>query len=79
MEYDIKAPGIDIWPGDFDSPPQLVKADVEITSYQHDLFATGYYLPGGQEATIRVNTYIIFRCKLLKIHWSRGGQTIKNI
>ena len=49
--------GIDAFPGDFDSSPQLVKTDVEINSYQYDWFATGYYLPARQEATIKVNNY----------------------
>ena len=49
-----KAPGIELFPGDFDSPPQLVKADVEITSDKYDWFFTGYYLPAGQEAKINV-------------------------
>ena len=60
-----KAPGIsNSFPGDFDSPPQLVKADLEITATRHDWFATGYYLPAGQEATIKVTNRYMSHLKI---------------
>ena len=55
-----KAPEIDQFPGDFPSSPQLVKADIEVNSYLYDWFATGYYLPAGVEATIKVCFLLMF-------------------
>lgn len=51
-----KAPRIDNWPGDFATPPQLVKVDIEINSYQtyEEIYFSGYYLPAGQEAMLKV-------------------------
>ncbi len=53
-----KLPGVDYYPGDFDSPPPLVSVDIEVTHhrYQEQTY-TGYYLPAGQEATIKVRVF----------------------
>ncbi len=51
----IKAPGIEGWPGDFDSPPPLKTVTMEIKSLYYDWYPTGYYLPAGQKATLQVS------------------------
>lgn len=53
-DFTGKAPGIDKFPGDFKTAPQLVKADVEINADLYDFHATGFYLPAGLEATLKV-------------------------
>ncbi|XP_078696217.1 TRPM8 channel-associated factor 1-like isoform X1 [Branchiostoma floridae x Branchiostoma belcheri] len=42
-----KAPGIEDFPGDFESEPQVQCATVTITSEKHERHTTGYYLPAG--------------------------------
>ncbi|XP_066296501.1 TRPM8 channel-associated factor 1-like [Branchiostoma lanceolatum] len=43
-----KAPGIEEFPGDFESEPQLQCATVTINSKRQERHATGYYLPAGK-------------------------------
>ncbi len=54
-----KAPGIEEWPGDFETPPPLKTVTMEIKSNYYDWYPTGYYLPAGQEATLQVKNSII--------------------
>ncbi len=51
-----KAPGIDEWPGDYDTPPPLKTVTMEIdATHDWDWYPTGYHLPAGQEATLQVS------------------------
>ncbi len=50
-----KAPGILEWPGDFKETPPLKTVTLEIKSYFFDWYPTGYYLPAGQKATLKVH------------------------
>ncbi|XP_013781632.1 TRPM8 channel-associated factor homolog [Limulus polyphemus] len=49
-----KAPGIEHFPGDFESPPVLTKATISLNSTLRDFHPTGYYLPAGQEMKMTV-------------------------
>ncbi len=42
-----KAPGIDEWPGDYNTPPPLKTVTMEIQANYNDWYPTGYYLPEG--------------------------------
>ncbi|XP_022249607.1 TRPM8 channel-associated factor homolog [Limulus polyphemus] len=49
-----KAPGIEDFPGDFESPPFLTKATISLTSTLKEIHPTGYYLPAGQKMKMTV-------------------------
>ncbi len=51
----LKAPGVDYFPGNFESPAPAVSVSFELTTQRYMHTQTGYYLPAGQIATIKVN------------------------
>ncbi len=58
LTSNIKAPGIDNFPGDFDKLPELM-VGVRIslsTQFAMDRLSTGYYLPAGCQLSVRLMT-----------------------
>ncbi|XP_066296637.1 TRPM8 channel-associated factor 2-like [Branchiostoma lanceolatum] len=56
MGKEVKAPGINDFPGDFEEEPQLQCASVIIKSARKERHSTGYYLPAGKVLTIKATT-----------------------
>ncbi|XP_078695626.1 TRPM8 channel-associated factor 2-like [Branchiostoma floridae x Branchiostoma belcheri] len=56
MGKEVKAPGINDFPGDFEDEPQLQCASVIIKSARKERHSTGYYLPAGKVLTIKATT-----------------------